>query len=188
MLLKRNFIALRIALNCWVERIFMDYLKKYIGKKIKEARKLSGFKTQNAFADSLGTDTGTVGRWEAGIYSPSPDFWKKIESLTGKPKIWFQTVDKDSSLDLAKAVSDHAGELRQKRLESISWELDLSNDDPADNDFLKKLLPVLPYLKNIPPDILAMLTEQDEVYFNSLRRVLVGLKEARSQKPKKHSS
>ncbi len=60
----------------------MNLIKKSVGKKIAAARKNAGFKTQANFAEKLSTDTSTVGRWEAGVYLPSEDFWQKIYSLT----------------------------------------------------------------------------------------------------------
>ncbi|AHZ84625.1 hypothetical protein Bb109J_c1935 [Bdellovibrio bacteriovorus] len=68
----------------------MSKIKKLIGQKIKQARKEAGYKTQALFAEKLKTDTATVGRWEAGIYSPSSEHWQNIYKHTGKLRDWFE--------------------------------------------------------------------------------------------------
>lgn len=52
-------------------------------------------------------------------------------------------------------------EKSQKRMDAIAWELNLDIEDPADKEFLKQIIPILPELKKVPVEILDLLTKAD---------------------------
>lgn len=65
----------------------MDDLRKVVGQRLKERRLKKGFKSQKAFAEALGTDQSTVGRWEAGLFLPATSYLEKIYSLLGTDQL-----------------------------------------------------------------------------------------------------
>lgn len=65
-----------------VQPVDIEYIEKYVGKRIKEARKQK-YKTQSEFADALGVNSVTVSRWETGARFPG---LKMLDALAS----WFE--------------------------------------------------------------------------------------------------
>lgn len=76
-------------------------------------------------------------------------------------------------------------EKSQRRMDAIAWELNLDMEDPADKEFLKQLLPILPDLKNVPIEVLKLLTSQNKIVFDQILDLLV---EIENRKKKKNNS
>lgn len=63
-------------------------IEKYVGKRIKEARKRS-FKTQSDLADALGINSVTVSRWETGARFPGLKMLDTLASWFDVPIAYF---------------------------------------------------------------------------------------------------
>lgn len=51
--------------------------------RLKEARELRGYKSQQSFADAFGVAQSTVGNWEAGKRRPNMEAIKRLASFLG---------------------------------------------------------------------------------------------------------
>lgn len=108
----------------------------------------------------------------------------EIKDLTTSPN---HEKEKEASLRLAHEFAKSVEERRQKRIDFLAWELNLDQNNPNDLKIMEDIMPLLPHLRKIPSDILSLLSRQDELYFNSLRKTL-NLMEDKKGKTKKSSS
>ncbi len=56
--------------------------------RLKEARELRGYKSQQAFADAFGVAQSTVGNWEAAAREPNLETMKRLASFLNVTVDW----------------------------------------------------------------------------------------------------
>lgn len=138
-------ILFRITVSyCFI----MKLLKRQFGKQLNKAIKARGL-NQRMFAEMLGVEPPTVSRWVTGDISPEDSRVQDICRALGVTEEYFLES------------SDVMPEKSQKRMDAIAWELNLDIEDPADKEFFKKIIPILPELKKVPVEILDLLTKAD---------------------------
>jgi len=98
----------------------------YLGKKIKEARKKSGF-SRKELSQMIGCSFTTIGNWENNNREPSMDYIKAIAKATGKTISWFfdedieqQTYDRQLQEQILQSLKDikNSQELHFSTIES----------------------------------------------------------------------
>lgn len=155
-----------------IENKFGDDLRKLVRKK---------YPTYAKAAEGLDISISFLHQLMRGERKPSFEMIQNLIKVLGNDEI-FLTEQKKVTLQMASEMTGQIKEQRKKRLEFLAWEMNLDESNPKDRETLDHLLTVLPHLKNIPTDVLVMLSHQDEKYFASLRRVLNKIEEKKVSK------
>lgn len=127
----------------------------------KRLLKTRGWDLQDLSLES-GIGLGTLRKYSAGYREPKPEFRDLLAKTFGVDTSEFYRTSDD--LNQAAIISESkkiVAEKSQKRLGAIAWELNLDMEDPADKEFLKQIIPILPELKKVPVEILDLLTKAD---------------------------
>lgn len=100
----------------------MKFLKKRLGKLIKEERKKKGFKTQAQLAKGLNAQQATIARWESGVRSPSKSKRLALCKLLEVPSTFF-----DNEQLLLQATDEMDGRPSQNNLGPLLDSMDSLN-------------------------------------------------------------
>lgn len=90
-------------------------MNKLLGKRIKYARKETGF-SQKKLSNYLKVSDKAISAYEVGRTTPSFAVLKKISKLTHKPLSYFDTEEKSEDLDLQiklKTIEKELLEIKQ---------------------------------------------------------------------------
>lgn len=175
-----------------------------LGANLRKLRKAKGWTPAKLFEES-GVSVSAIRKYEKGIRFPERPYIEALakalgckfsdlyseEQLPVEAQIDMPEITKAISKAMAtetKPLMEALAEIsKQKDLKISSLEKEIRNlkqelrNQTALVDENKKTPATF---KKIPPDILDMLSRQDDVYFKSLRRVLQGLEEKKNPSKK----
>lgn len=115
-----------------------ERLKRTIGTRVKDARKLKGL-TQKALASRLGVDYTYIGRIERGVQLPSLKTLSGISDVLSQPLSWFlKDEHQEVRIKLPPSFSTAAGKERLKGLSNALYRI-----HPDDIEFFVEIIYLL---------------------------------------------
>ncbi len=121
----------------------------------------------HTLAEESGIGLGTLRKYSAGYREPKVSFREILADTFGVNDEEFYRTPNETNFN-SSAAQKTVTEKTQKRIDALSWELNLDMENALEKDFLKKMLPILPELKNVPVEILELLTKIDSISHNHI--------------------
>lgn len=111
-------------------------------------------------AEKLDISVSFLHQLMRGERKPSFEMLRTFSEKLDDPGL-FLDEEKRVALDAARQTIGAAEEKRKRRIELLAWELDLDESSPEDRNQIEAIMPLLPYLKNIPPELISKLASRN---------------------------